>query len=120
MVQNVCFKENLCAKSPNGLKKKDQLAIVHTKQSEYFLPIYFYIQDTFKENNFPDQTNKNGKRIALFVLVIKIRTNRLKSQKIVSVIPTLFKLLCRNFIVKQASMLRFDTLSVPIEFNIIH
>ena len=72
MVWKVWFQENLCAMSPNGLKKRDRLAIVRTERSEYFLPIYFYVQDTYKGNNFPDQTNKNGKRGSLFILVIKI------------------------------------------------
>ena len=97
MVWKVWFQENLCVKSPNGLKKRDQSAIVRTEQSEYFLPIYFYVQNRYEGNNFPDQTNKNGEHVPLFVLVIKIRTKRLISRKFVSVITTLFKLLCRNF-----------------------
>ena len=79
MVWKVWFQENLCAMSSNGLKKRYQLAIVHSEQSEYFLPIYFYIQDMYKGNNFPDQTNKNGKRVLLFILAIKICTNRFKT-----------------------------------------
>ena len=51
----------------------------------------------YKGNNFPDQTNKNGELIPLFILTIKIRTNRLNSQRFVKVITTLFKLLCRIF-----------------------
>ena len=48
----------------------------------------------YEENNFPDQTNKNGERVPLFILAIKLRTNCLKSRKFVSIITTLFKLYC--------------------------
>ena len=81
MVWKVWFQENLCAMRLNGLKKRDRSAIVRTERSEYFHPIYFYVQDTHKDNNFPDQTNKNGERVSLFILAIKIRANRLKSRK---------------------------------------
>ena len=94
MVRKVWFQENICAMSTNGLKKRDRSTIVYTEQSEYFLPIYFYVQDTYEDNNSPDQTNKNGERVLLFILAIKILANRLKSRKFVSVMKALFRLLC--------------------------
>ena len=112
------------SKEPGWIKEKRPIGHCSYQAIRICTPIYFYARDTYKGNNLPDQTNQNGERISLFILAIKIPTKCLKSRTFVSVIQTLFKVLCRTLRVKQASI---SYLSIPrvrplnsiesIEFN---
>ena len=74
-----------------------------------------------KEINFPDQTNKNGERVPLFILAIKntckpfkIAKNRERNSNTLEIIVSKFQSKTNK------SKLRLDTMSAPIEFNRIH
>ena len=108
MVWKVWLKENLCGRVQMDYRKETNRPLFVPNDQNIFFPYISTYRIRTKEINFPDQTNKNGERVLLFVLVIKIRKNRLKSRKFVSIMTTLFKVLCRNFRVKKASISYFS------------